>query len=72
MVIVVVAEAEGAATSPDKLQHSKSFMVRSCLNGCNLTVKMDNGNDVSVYIGVNQSVYRIGDVLAGTGRRWRK
>ena len=41
------------------------------LDDLSATVSLPFSNNVSVFIGANQSVYRFGDVLAATGTRWR-
>ena len=44
---------------------------KSCGQGCTHNISLAGTNDsVPVYIGTNESVYRFGDVLAGTGHRW--
>ncbi len=51
----------------DEAEH----LLEDCIGGC--AEELTAGNmSFSVYIGTNQSVYRMGDVVFGTGTRWKQ
>jgi len=51
--------------------HSESIDLDECGDGCSEEILV-GGKAVDIYVGTNQSVYRIGDVVLGTGQRWER
>ena len=62
------------STTPDNKKNVTDTLSfpENCVGGCEQRLITEHEDSVSLYVGTNQSVYRFGDVLVGTGHRWEE
>ena len=74
LAIVIVYDDTNPAKSqqwhPGEDLNDLEAFLKSCGDGCEEEIKA-GGEDVEIFVGVNQSIYRFGDVIVGTGLRWK-